>query len=154
RAGFAVLAALLALLPPRAARAADTVSIGTVGAVSDVTLLLAEKKGFFREEGIEGNLLRFDSGAKMRAPFGAGPLDVGARACSAALFNAIGRGIGIRIVADKATNKAPYDYRLVLARKALVEQGQIKSFADLKGRKIGITAAGAADNSALNEALK
>src|SRR5262249_30061078 len=79
--------------------------------------------------------------------------DVGAGAWSAGLFNAVDRGIGIRIVADKATNKTPYDYRIILARKPLVDQGQLKSFADLKGRKIGIVAAGAADNSSLNEAL-
>ncbi len=150
----ALLFALALALPGGSALALDKVSIGVVGAVSDVTLYLAEKKGFLREEGIEGDLTKFDSGAKMVAPLGAGQLDVGAGAWSAGLFNAISRGINIKIVADKATNKAPYDYRLVLARKALVDQGQLKTFADFKGRKIGISAAGAADNSALNEALK
>jgi NitT/TauT family transport system substrate-binding protein len=148
----AVVAA--ATLYPAAGRAAEKVTIGITGASSDVSLFLAEKKGFFRDEGLTADLVPFDSGAKMVAPLGAGQLDVGAGAWSAGLFNAIERGIGIKIVADKATNHAPYDYRVVVVRKALLDQGQVKSFADLKGRKVGIVAQGAADNSALNEAMK
>ena len=138
----------------RPARALEKVSIGIVGAASDITVFLAEKKGFLREEGLEGNYLNFNSAAKMIAPLGAGQLDVGAGAWSAGLYNAVDRGIPIKIVADKATNRAPYDYRVVLVRKALVESGAVKSFADFKGRKVGIVAAGAGDNSSLNVALK
>jgi NitT/TauT family transport system substrate-binding protein len=151
---FAVILAAAVALPPGRASALDTISIGIVGAVSDITLFIAEKQGFFAKEGLSGNLIKFDSGAKMVAPLGAGQLDVGAGAWSAGLFNAVDRGIGIKIVADKATNKAPNDYRVVIVRKALIDRGQFKTLADLKGRKIGITAAGAGDNSSLNEAVK
>ncbi len=148
----AAIVALAAL--PGTARALEKVSIGIVGAASDITVYLAEKKGFLREEGLDGNYLTFDSAAKMIAPLGAGQLDVGAGAWSAGLYNAVDRGIPIKIVADKATNKAPYDYRVVIVRKPLVESGAFKSLADLKGRKIGIVAVGAGDNSSLNQALK
>jgi NitT/TauT family transport system substrate-binding protein len=145
-AGFVALA-----LAPDAARADETVTVGIVGAASDIVPYLAEKKGFLHEEGLHADIINFDSGAKMVAPLGAGQLDVGSGAWSAGLFNAVDRGIGIKIVADKATNQAPYDYRVVIVRTALADS--IKSFADLKGRKIGITAAGAADNSSLAAAL-
>jgi len=147
-----LIAAALLSAPVAGARADDTVTIGVVGAVSDVVLYLAQKKGFFHEEGLKGDITLFDSGAKMVAPLGAGQLDVGAGAFSAGLFNALGRGIDIKIVADKATNKAPYDYRAVIVRKPLA--GAIKTLADLKGRKIGITANGASDNSVLAVGLK
>ena len=114
---------------------------------------LAEKKGFLHEEGLHAEIINFDSGAKMVAPLGAGQLDVGSGAWSAGLFNAVVRGIGLKIVADKATNEAPYDYRVVIVRKALAQSGAIKSFADFKGRKVGITAPGAGDNSSLGAAL-
>ena len=145
------LAAAIAALPA-AGRADETVTIGIVGAVSDIVPYLAQKKGFLHDEGLEGKVVNFDSGAKMVAPLGAGQLDVGAGAWSAGLFNAVARGIGIKIVADKATDKAPYDYRVVIVRKALA--GTIKSFADLKGRKVGAVAKGAADNSSINDAMK
>ena len=150
---FLCLVAAASLTPPPAV-AAETVTVGTVGAVSDITLFLAEKKGYFGEEGLSANLISFDSGAKMVAPLGAGQLDVGAGAWSAGLFNAVDRGVGIKIVADKATNKAPYSYRVVIVRKSLVDEGKVKTFADFKGLKVGIVANGAADVSSLNEAMK
>lgn len=149
---IASILAVASLCGPAAARADEPVTIGVVGAVSDIVLYLAEKKGFFHEEGLKGDITVFDSGAKMIAPLGAGQLDVGAGAYSAGLFNAVGRGINIKIVADKATNKAPYDYRVVVVRTPLA--GEIKTLADLKGRKIGITAQGASDNSVLAVGLK
>ena len=153
RAIAAILAASAAA-QPGTARADETVSIGVVGAASDITLYLAQKEGFLHDEGLAGDIIAFDSGAKMVAPLGAGQLDVGAGAWSAGFFNAVDRGVGIKIVADKATNKAPNDYRWVIVRKALMDQGAIKSLADLKGRKVAVTAAGAGDNSSLMEALK
>ncbi|HUK58268.1 MAG TPA: ABC transporter substrate-binding protein [Stellaceae bacterium] len=154
KAGKAIasLLAVAALCVPAAARADEPVTIGVVGAVSDTVLYLAEKKGFLHGEGLKGDITVFDSGAKMVAPLGAGQLDVGAGAYSAGLFNAVGRGINIKIVADKATNKAPYDYRAVVVRVPLASE--IKSLADLKGRKIGVTAQGASDNSVLAVGLK
>lgn len=148
-----IASALAALLLPGGTWAAETVSIGIVGAASDVIPYLAQSQGFLRAEGLDANILSFDSAAKMVAPLGAGQLDVGTGAWSAGLFNAAERGIGIRIVADKATNEAPYDYRVVIVRKPLMDAHAIRSFADLKGRKIGITAQGASDNSALAVAM-
>lgn len=151
-----VLAAalLLAALAPERSRAADVVRIGITNASSDITFFLADRKGYFREEGIEVKLIAFDSGAKMVAPLGAGQLDVGGGAASAGLYNALQRGIDMKIVADKATNTAQYSYKALLVRKALVASGAFKTLADLKGRSIAIVANGAADNSVLNEALK
>lgn len=149
---IAVLCAAAALVGPAAGRADEPVTIGVVGATSDIIVYLAEKKGFLHEEGLKGDITVFDSGAKMVAPLGAGQLDVGAGAYSAGLFNAVDRGIDIRIVADKATNKAPYDYRIIIVRTPVA--GEIKTLGDLKGRKIGITAQGAADNSVIAVALK
>jgi NitT/TauT family transport system substrate-binding protein len=146
----AALAATL-LLPPTPVRADETVTIGIAGAVSDIIPFLAKKKGYLHDEGLDANLINFDSGAKMVAPLGAGQLDVGAGSWSAGLFNAVARGISIKIVADKATNEAPYDYRVVLVRKPLA--GTIKSFTDLKGRKVGVVAQGAADDSSVNDAM-
>lgn len=148
----AFLAAASLSAPAAAVRADEPVTIGVVGAVSDTVLYLTEKKGFFHDEGLKGDITVFDSGAKMVAPLGKGDLDVGAGAYSAGLFNAVARGINIKIVADKATNKAPYDYRAVVVRTPLA--GTIKTLADLKGRKIGVTAQGASDNSVLAVGLK
>lgn len=135
-------------------RATEHVRIGVTNANSDITLFLADKKGYLREEGIDAEFLSFDSGAKMVAPMGAGHLDLGAGAASAGLFNALRQGIDIKVVADKATNTAEYSFKALLVRKSLVDSGKYKTLADLKGLKIAVVANGAADNSVLNEAVK
>ncbi len=146
-------ASLLAVMSV-AASAADKVTIGMVNAVSDGTLFIAQDKGYFGAEGIEAEFVEFDTGAKMVAPMGAGQLDVGGGAASAGLYNAVERGINIKLVADKATNVKGAPFQVFLARKELVESGKVKSLADMKGRKVAITGAGGSDASVLNEAMK
>jgi NitT/TauT family transport system substrate-binding protein len=151
-----LLPVLLAVIAacPHPTKAADAVRVGIIGTSSDIPIFLAEKKGYFAKAGLTTELITFDSGAKMVAPLGAGQLDAGAGATSAGLYNALQQGISIKIVADKATNTMDYPYKGVLVRKALIDSGQFKSLADMKGRKIGVSAPGAADNSVVNEAVK
>jgi NitT/TauT family transport system substrate-binding protein len=149
-----ILFALAAASLPHQIKAADIVHVGIIGVASDIPIFLAEKKGYFAKAGLSTDLITFDSGAKMVAPLGAGQLDAGAGATSAGLYNALQQGISIKIVADKATNTMAFPYKGVLVRKALIDGGQFKSLADMKGRKVGVSAPGAADNSVVNEAVK
>ena len=142
------------LLTTEQGRAAEDVSIGITNAASDIALFIADAKGFFKSEDIKPNFIAFDSAAKMIAPLGAGQLDVGGGAASSGLYNAIERGIGLRIVADKARNAPGFGFQSLLVRKALVNDGSVKSIADLRGRKVAIVAQASSDASVLNEALK
>jgi len=90
----------------------------------------------------------------MIAPLGTGELDVGAARCRQAFYNAVGRGIGMKIVADQASIKPGYGYSSLMVRKDHVVSGRYKTFADLKGMKVAIGAPGTGTASALNEALK
>jgi len=148
-------AALIAsLLASGVAQAADKVSVAVVNASSDAALFIADAKGYYKAEGIEAEFVSFDTGAKMVAPLGAGQLDIGGGAASAGLYNAVDRGIKIKIVADKAHNVKGAGFQAFMVRKDLIESGKVKSFADLKGMKVAITGAGGSDASVLNEAMK
>lgn len=136
------------------ARADTTVRIGTTNSSSDVAFFIADKKGYFKKEGLSITLTPFDSAAKMVAPLGAGQLDVGGGAASAGLYNAVARGIDIKIVADKGSSPPGYGYNPLLVRKDLVDSGRFKSFKDLKGLKIAGVSKGTSPDSILNEALK
>lgn len=138
------------------AQAADpvVVRIGLVNASSDAGFFIADKKGYFKQEGIEVNFVAFDSGAKMVAPLGNGQLEVGAGSVSVGLYNAVARGIGIKIVADKGSTPPGYGFQPLLVRKDLVDSGRFKTLKDLKGMKIAGSANGSASTSTLNEALK
>jgi len=149
--GFALAAALLL---PAAAHAADKVTVGVTNASSDIALFIADAKGYFADENLSVQFVSFDSAAKMIAPLGAGQLDVGGGAASAGFYNALGRDVDIRIVADKARNSPGYGFQSMLVRKTLKDKGEIKSVADLKGRKVAVVSNGSSDLSVLNEALK
>ncbi len=128
--------------------------MGIAQASSDVGLYLAEKKGYFKAENLNVTFIPFDSGARMVAPLGAGQLDVGAGSAAAGFYNAVARGIPIKIVADKGSTPPGYGFQPLLVRKDLVDSGRFKSLKDLKGMKIAGSAPGSASTSTLNEALK
>ncbi len=130
------------------------VKVGVVNASSDVGFFIAEKKGYFKQEGITVSFVAFDSAAKMVAPLGVGQLDVGGGSPSAGLYNAAARGVDIKIVADKGSTPPGYGFQPLLVRKDLVDSGRYKSLKDLKGMKIAGSAPGSASTSTLNEALK
>ena len=62
---------------------------------------------------------------------GTGQIDVGAGSPSAGLYNAIARGLKIKIVADKAYSPAGYGATKLVIRKDHVDSGRFKSLADL-----------------------
>lgn len=136
------------------AQAASGVTIGTTNSSSDIGFYLAEKKGYFKEEGITVSFVPFDSAGKMVAPLGAGQLDVGGGAPSAGLYNAVARGINVWIVADKGSTPPGYGYQPLLVRKDLITSGKVKGFRDLNGMRIAIGATGISTTVTLNEALK
>ncbi len=136
------------------ALAADHVRIGHLNTIGDIHVYIAEARGYFAQENIDPELIQFDASSKMIAPLGTGDLDVGGGATAVSLFNAIDRGIGIRIVADKGRTEKGYVYQSLVIRKDLIESGKFKGYADLKGLKIAVGAPGVGPLSVLNELAK
>lgn len=136
------------------AQAATTVRIGTSNSSSDVGFYIADKRGYFKQEGIDVAFIPFDSAGKMIAPLGTGQLEVGSGAPSSALYNAVGRGVEVKIVADKGSTPPGHGFQPLLVRKDLVASGKFKGFQDLKGLKVASGATGISTSSTLNEALK
>jgi len=147
-------AALSALVTPALAADPIPVTVGTANSATDIAVYVAEKKGYFKEEGLAVNFIAFDSAAKMIAPFASGDLDVGGGGTSAGLYNAVARGIDIKIVADKNHTPPGQGIQPLLVRKDHVESGRYKTIADLKGMKISTAAPGSAASTTLDRALK
>jgi NitT/TauT family transport system substrate-binding protein len=118
------------------------VKLGTINAITDAPLVIADTKGYFAAEGLKVDFVFFSSGATMVASLGAGQLDAVAAGTSAGLFNALQRGLNIRIVADKATDSPGYGFTPLLVRSELIKNGKFKTLKDLKGMRIGVSAKG------------
>src|ERR1051325_7296802 len=137
-----------------AASAQTAGNVGLPDSSSDAVFFIADKKGYFKAEGLTTTMTSFASAAKMIAPLGTGQLDVGGGTVAAGLYNAVERGINIKIVADKASIKDGYEYSTLRVRKDLVDSGRYKTLADLKGMTIATASQGAGSESSLNEGLK
>jgi NitT/TauT family transport system substrate-binding protein len=150
---FAVAAALLSSSIPSGAQA-EKVKVATPGIASDIGFFIADKKGYFRDEGLDVELTRIDVSPQMTAPLGMGQLDVGAGTVAVNIYNAVARNIGLRVVADKGSIRPGYGFSGLLVRKDHIDSGRFKTFKDLKGMKIAVGTFGSSNSSAVNEALK
>ena len=151
---FAAMALLVVAASPLRSQPLTPLNVGVSFSTSDVGLFVADKKGYFRREGLDVKFISFDSGARMIAPFASGDLDLGGAGPSAALYNAAARNIDIRIVADKGSTPKGRPITYLLVRKDHVESGRYKSFIDLKGMKIANSAPGASANTILTKLLR
>lgn len=124
------------------ARAQEAVKLGDLPAISNAAIYLAAEKGFFKEQGIVTDINTFASAAKQVPALVAGELEVSVGSASAGLFNAVAQQAPFRIVADKGQARKGYGFSLLTVRKDLADSGQVKSFRDLKGKKIAILAKG------------
>src|SRR5436309_15895512 len=131
---LAVLLSVVAFVP--VAQAEENISIGITSAATDVGFFIAEKKGYFRAEGIEVKTIPFASAAGMIAPLGRGQLDVGGGTVAAGLYNAVEQGVLLRVVADKGSVTDKLEYSTLVIRKDVVDGGRYKTLSDLKGMTI------------------
>ncbi len=121
---------------PAIAQTAAQVNVGFLGTSSDIPLLLADKLGYFKDQGIAVKFQTFDGATRMVAPLGTDQLDVGGGSPSVGLYNAISSNIDVRMVADKASVPPGYGFGPLMVRTDLVKSGKYKSPRDLKGMKV------------------
>jgi NitT/TauT family transport system substrate-binding protein len=139
---LALILALGILLPSIAGAQSETVKLGDLATISNAPVYIAVEKGFFREQGIITEISNFASAAKQVPALVAGELEVSVGSASAGLFNAVAQQAPFRIVADKGQTREGFGFSLLTVRKDLVDSGQVKTFRDLKGKKIAILAKG------------
>lgn len=121
---------------------AQVVRVGDLGITSDAPFYLAIEKGYFKERGIEIKFERFPSAAAAMAPLATGEIHVVGGGINPALFNAFARGLPVKVVAARSRDIPGNTGNTLMIRADLKEQ--IRKFADLKGRKVAINAAGSA----------
>lgn len=152
RASFLLVPPLAgaALLRPAGAQELVSVKVGIVPSITNAPMFIADKKGFLREEGLVSEYQTFDSAASMVAPLGAGQLDVVAGGTSAGLFNAVARGIDMRVVAEKASARNGCGFAPFLVSTEAIKSGKYKKLSDIKGWPVAISAPGSSSWPELN----
>lgn len=121
----------------------DKVRFGSIRIPTPI--LIGIEKGYFKARNIDLEMTFFKSGAEIAPAVATGQVDAALTTSGAPLFNALARGIELKIVADALTldPKAPQsDPVSIVVRQELLDSGVVKSAKDLAGRKIAITAPG------------
>ena len=122
---------------------AETVKIGVQPWLGYGPLWVAAEKGFFKEAGVDVELVNFNWDQDLTAGLASGNLNLVAAATNTTLVN-INQGIPVVgvLVMDEATTA-----------DAIIAAGEIKTIADLKGKSVAYER-GATSDLLLNYALK
>lgn len=117
------------------------VKLGVLKLTSSAVLFLGAEKGYFKEFGVEPELVFFEAAQPIAVAIASGDLEVGATGLTAGLYNIVAGGVRIWIVADKGREWPDHNLTALLVRKDLWESGA-RTLRDLKGKKIGVTQIG------------
>ena len=108
-----------------------TLHIGWVYAMANAPALIADKKGFYAEQGLKVDVKSFGDGPVLQQALAAGDLDV-AYIGSPPVYQWFSRGLDSRILAKVSSGQAA----------VIAKDPAIKNLADLRGRKLAGVARG------------
>jgi len=144
----ATSSAVRAISPPTGKM--TVVRLGYLPAISFAPLFVAIERGYFAQEGIDARLTLVQTGSDSVVQLAAGNFDAAVGGAGASLFNAVDRGVKFTIVAPLQTEHSPVSAPLVISAK---RKDEIKSVADLKGKKVAINTVAGIGEYFLSEAL-
>ncbi|HZO27206.1 MAG TPA: ABC transporter substrate-binding protein [Chloroflexota bacterium] len=154
-AALAVMVAAPAstLTPAANAQAPLTIRMSYQPVLIAAPLMVAMEKGYFEQANLNVELNVVWQSAELMAAFASGNMDAAAGGIGPAQMNAISRGIlNPRLISPLHTERPPVATPLTV-RKALWDSGEVRSVADLKGRKVALNSKASATEYWLYAAL-
>jgi len=121
-----------------------TVRFGGQKVAADAGLFIADSMGFFKEQGIKFEYTRLNDASAITNSLATGHLEAGGATITPGTYQAVAKGLGLKIVGDKnfqapADGSRPSISATRLAVLPKYDKGDIKSTLEaLKGKKIAI----------------
>ena len=152
-----LIAALIVAAPASAQPAAPlaprvALKVGVIGALSDAGIFIASDRGYFRDEGLDVELVPFKAAPQILPAIATGEVQASGSAITPALLNAFERGIAMKIVADKGQVSKGFGFAAIGIRSDFADR--IHDFKDLKGLKFAVPGKGVSSATQLGIALK
>jgi len=135
----AALAFLLALAGAGAAQA-ETIKLGLLKTAGNGGIFVAQERGYFAAENLTVDLVFFDGALPIAVATVSGDIDLGSTALTAGLYNMAAQG-AMRVIAAQSADVPTFQNNTVIVSNRAYENG-LKTYKDLGGRAIGITAIG------------
>lgn len=143
-AGLGAASAAPFLLPRRALAAGEKLNVGILALTSHAPALIAEAKGYFKEEGFDVKFVTFQSAQALAVGIASRDVDFGMTAISGGLVSLSQKGV-IKIIGGALQEHAGIEGQKILASKKAYDAG-LKTPADIKGHSFGLTTAGSSFN--------
>ena len=130
-----------------------TVKVGALRLSSTAPIFIGMDNGFFESEGIKVEPVWFKAAQPIAVATATGDIDVGATGLTAGLYNSIGQGMKIAIVADKGREWPRYKLTALLVNTEQWKAG-VRDLKNLKGKRVGITQIGSTFHYILGNLLE
>jgi NitT/TauT family transport system substrate-binding protein len=114
--------------------AAESIKIGRSKTASGGAAYIAIERGYFKAEGLDAQLIFFDSAQPIAVAVVSGDIDVGTTGLSAGFYNLAGQG-ALRIIGAQGHESPGFHTIGYFVTKRAYESG-IKSLRDLAGRTL------------------
>jgi NitT/TauT family transport system substrate-binding protein len=135
-----VVALLVVLTTALPSIAAEHVKIGVVRSNGGIPSIIARDKGFFAAEGIDAQLVFFESAQPISVAVASGDCDFGSTGITAAFYNLAAQG-ALKIIAAGTWDKRGFQsVGMIVSNQAYA--GGLHSFKDLGGHSVAITQRG------------
>ena len=157
RVGLHALAAAAAMisglvLGAQPGQAADKIKVGTVHSQGGASAFVAKAKGYFKQEGLDVDLVLFNSAVPIAVAAASGDIDFGSTALTAAFCNLANQGT-LKIIAAGGWERPGFKTIGFIVSNQAYAKG-LHSFDDMKGRSVGITQLGTPLEYSLARVLK
>jgi NitT/TauT family transport system substrate-binding protein len=120
------------------------VTVGIVPVLVFAPLLIAHDKGYFNDHGLDVKFENLPGGADMVILTANGDFDIGVGGAGPAFFNAVERGVDLKVIAPLHFERAPQATPLMVSKKRF-DSGELTKVEDLKGLKVSVNARGATE---------
>jgi len=104
-----------------------------------VAFYIAQEEGFFAEQGLEVEFVKFTSVTQALPLLIQGDLDVAAGSINAGLFNAIAQDMNVKIVAGRDYIDADQGSMALAVRKDVYDSGALDTVVEIKGRQVAMS---------------
>ena len=136
------LAALFVIAASGIARADDLLKakVGVLRLSSSAPVFIAQDKGYFRDAGLDIELVFFDAAQPIAVATTSGDIDFGVTAFTAGLYNLAGKGT-LKVIGGMSREKAGYPLIGYFANNNAYAAG-LKTPRDLAGKRVAVTQTG------------
>lgn len=120
------------------------VTVGFIPVLIFAPIVLAHDKGYFADYGLDVQLEPLAGGSDMVVLTANGDFDIGVGGTGPAFFNAVARGIDLRLISPLHFERGKAATPLVVSKKRF-DSGELTKPGDLKGKKVSVNARGATE---------